>query len=267
VRVVSWNLGYWTPATFKGVENRRRQWDYLLDLEPTIALLQECRPEDLENLTAERGANYRAVGGIPSGWTACSTIVVPRDLNVTPIPPDTLWMEYLSGYVARAELPGLLRGLPLQVACVHASAKVVTDRVLSEADHAVLKRPGCDLAWHCDLVAAALHRWSGPEFIIAGDWNTARLFDTTYPGRWPDAGKDFFALLASWGWDETARRHHSDEIATFRSQNDGPKLGEYQLDHMFTGPSLAGRLTAFDVHTDVFTDALSDHAPIVADFS
>lgn len=267
MRVVSWNLGYWTPGTYKGVYNRRRQWDYLLGLEPTIALLQECRPEDLANLTASRGADFQVVGAIPIGWTACSAIVVPRDLDVVQATPDTPWLEYLSGYVARAELPGLLTGSPLRIASVHASAKAVTDPVLSLSDHGALKRPGCEQAWHCDLVAAALRPWAGTKFVIAGDWNTARLFDTTYPGQWPDAGKDFFALLAGWEWDETARRLHPEEIATFRSQNEGPKLGDYQLDHMFTDPYIAERLTAFDVHTDVLTEALSDHAPLVADFN
>jgi exonuclease III len=50
MRVVSWNLAYMKPARFKEVENRRRQWEFLGSLQPDIAMLQECRPEDLTNL-------------------------------------------------------------------------------------------------------------------------------------------------------------------------------------------------------------------------
>jgi len=50
MRVVSWNLAYMKPAGFKEVENRRRQWEFLGALQPDIAMLQECRPEDLTNL-------------------------------------------------------------------------------------------------------------------------------------------------------------------------------------------------------------------------
>jgi exonuclease III len=50
MRVVSWNLAYMKPARFKEVENRHRQWEFLRSLQPDIAMLQECRPEDLTNL-------------------------------------------------------------------------------------------------------------------------------------------------------------------------------------------------------------------------
>lgn len=84
MRFVTWNLGYLTPATYKGVDNRRRQWEYLLNLEPTVALLQECRPEDLDNLACDRRAPARRVRFWAhhrpiAGWPQPGTVVCMSD--------------------------------------------------------------------------------------------------------------------------------------------------------------------------------------------
>lgn len=45
--MVTWNLAYWTPGAFNSIPNQQRQWRFLLDLDPDVMLVQECRLEDL----------------------------------------------------------------------------------------------------------------------------------------------------------------------------------------------------------------------------
>lgn len=262
MRIVSWNMAYWKPAGFRAITNRRRQWAYLTALAPDIALLQECRPGDFDSFApAWAQAEYAVVGAIPDRWTACSAILVRRSFAPVFVEPDdTEWFRYFSGYLARCRLaiPGVGA---VDVASVHSVAKEVDDPCLDDNGHERISHGGADRAWHCDLAAAALRGWVGPRFIVGGDWNTARLFDQTYPGRWPDAGAGFFEALAGWGWCESLRRFHPEEICTYLD----PKSAPYELDHLFTDGETHAGLTSCDVFDGPLVRALSDHAPIVAE--
>jgi len=45
VTVISWNMDIWKKATFGGDRDHlRRAWQFLADLRPDIALVQEARP-------------------------------------------------------------------------------------------------------------------------------------------------------------------------------------------------------------------------------
>lgn len=264
MRIVSWNMAYWKPGGFNAVANRQRQWSLLLALGPDLALLQECRPGDFEAFApAWALEDYQILGAIPKGWTACSAVLARRTLEAEPIEPDdTAAFRYFSGYLARARvrLPG---AGPTQVASVHAIAAEVDNPVVTDADHAEMKRTSADKAWHCDVAAFSLQDWIRGPFVVGGDWNTARLFDETYPDKWPNAGREFFELLASWGWDESLRRFHPDEIRTYLD----PASGPYELDHLFTDTGLGARLTSCEVLTLPALAGLSDHAAVIADFA
>jgi exonuclease III len=266
VRVVTWNLGYWTPGKFNSIANRQRQWRFLLRLAPDLMLLQECRPEDLA--TVDGAAPYEVVGAIPKRWTACSAVVAKRDLDPLAAERPGPWFEFLSGYVALSTIATEIGRL--LVASVHTPARVVEDPCLTDADHATLRRPGVGHAWHNDLAfaaIAALQKEAG--FIVGGDWNTARLFDTVHPEGTADgamAGGEFFTRAASHGWVETMRQKWPDEVQTYLKTG----VAAYELDHVFTDAALAKQFEDCKVVLDIDgTPAanVSDHAPVVTDFS
>jgi len=264
MRVVSWNLAYMKPAGFKKVENRRRQWEFLGGLQPDIAMLQECRPEDLINLAPlEMKNEYKVLGKIPLNWSACSALLLRSDFIAEHLPPSSPWLEYLSGYLCRASFN--IYGRKILSASVHTPAKEVNDPRVSQDDHTKIKRPSLELAWHNDLAAAALaaalaDKSAGFDgFIISGDWNTARLFDKTMGGT---ACAEFFAMRTDNGWYESLRKFYADEVQTFLA----PKGKPYELDHMFTDSALYEKLVSCEVMRSEMSDDLSDHAPIVANF-
>jgi hypothetical protein len=63
MRVVTWNLAYMTPGTYKATTIREQQWQFLLGLDADLMLLQECRPDDLATV-AGSDAGYDVVGSL-----------------------------------------------------------------------------------------------------------------------------------------------------------------------------------------------------------
>lgn len=272
MRLLTWNMAYWKPAGFKTIENRRRQWALLGALGPDVALLQECRPDDLNNLAPTwMRDEYDIVGAIPERWTACSALLARKyfaaeRLDVAAVPkPERRWLEYLSGYIAEARISTGLG--PIVVASVHTVAKEVIDPAVTDDDHARIRRPALSRAWHNDLAVAALMPLVGDgHFIVGGDWNNAVLFDTNYPAGaegGPGASGEFFAARQEGGWHHALRKFEPDEVGTYLD----PKSAAYELDHVFTDRALHDALTSCAVLAHPPLAELSDHAPLVAELT
>lgn len=257
VRVVSWNLGYWTPGCgFNTVANRQAVWEYLADLGPDVVLAQECRPEDA--VTKAGGFDdYVVVGAIPPRWTACSVVVARRDLAPTPAERPGLLLERLSGYVALAEirLPGSEQCL---LGSVHAPAKLIPPEWVSDAERARIGRPETGEVWHNDAAVAAVEPLAAccAAFVVGGDFNTCRSYDD-HPtfGQVPNC-RSWFERRQDGGWFDAMRRFHPDELRTYLK----PGTGSYELDHVFTNGGLYGRITECRV---LDAGGLSDHAPLL----
>ena len=100
-------------------------------------------------------------------------------------------------------------------------------------------------------MVAALTPWiDGNPFIVGGDWNNAKLFDTIYPAGaegGPGASTEFFASRSTAGWHHALRKFHRDEQRTYLD----PGSAAYELDHIFTDAQLHERLRACDVVNEV----------------
>jgi exonuclease III len=267
LRVASWNMAFWNWGHYKSTSNRRRQWAFLLALGPDIAFLQECRPEDLANLApAWANDEYEIIGSIPRGWVACSAVLARRSLTPSRLGLSALpaveqrWFRWLSGYVVPVSIKCGTE--EVVAASVHAPAKVVSHPSISHADHDRVKRNSLPEAWYDDFAAACLRSAvDGHRFVVGGDWNIARLFDLVYAGHWPVAGQEFFDRAAQWGWRESLRKFHPDEVRTYLH----PGCRPYELDHLFTDDQLHRRMTRCDAIDDGLVRELSDHAPLIAD--
>lgn len=267
MRVLTWNMAYMKPGRYKGTPNRRRQWALLAAIAPDIALLQECRPSDLASLApAWMVDEYELVGTLPSGQVAGSAVLARRQYRPAPLDPGRVpkreqrWHDFFAGYVSAATLT--LEHGEVTVASVHALAGEVTNPAITPADHAATKRPSPRSTYYNDLAAAALRPLTTQtSFVIGGDWNISLLFDTAYPSVAP-ASAEFFAARASDGWHHALRKFEPREVRTYTD----PKSGPYELDHLFTDPTLHSALTSCHVVSDEAFRLLSDHAPVLAEF-
>ena len=267
MRVLTWNMAYMKPGRYKAAANRRRQWALLGAIAPDIALRQECRPSDLASLApAWMVDEYELVGPLPGGQVAGSVVLARRQYHPAPLEPGRVpareqgWLDFFAGYVSTATLR-LAHG-EVTAASVHANAGEVTSPAVSDADHAEAKRPSLRRSHNNDLAAAALRPLTAQtSFLIGGDWNSALLFDTAYPSIAP-ASAEFFAARASDGWHHALRKFEPREVRTYSE----PRSGPYELDHLFTDPTLHAALTSCHIVSDEAFRLLSDHSPVLAEF-
>lgn len=265
MRVVSWNMAYMKPGKFRGRENRRRQWALLAALDPDIALLQECQPADLNALAPQWMPGRYDIIGLPrSSRVGGSSILAKKELALRPGPEvptqhEHLW-EAFRGYVTTGVVD-LHGGGSVTLASVHALAGSDTPATVTDADSAAARRPSRARAGHNDLAALMLQEMQSDRFVFAGDWNVARLFDTTAPKTAPGNG-EFFEMRESHGWRDAMRRFHSAEVRTYLSSGTAP----FELDHAFLDEVLYQSLTRAVVLTGTPADELSDHAPMLCEF-
>jgi endonuclease/exonuclease/phosphatase family metal-dependent hydrolase len=238
-RVVSWNLNHGAK--------RDEQWRFLLEqLDPDLAVLQEARLPP--PWVAERGGALVFAPKAPGSGRG-TAIYVRRP----PLRPIRLANQ--DGYfaAARLRLPG---GRPALALSVHGR----TDR----------SRPGGHyyltnyLRPEFDALASQLNNFRGRCFV-GGDFNLSRGLDEAYGYRLeqPRSHGGFFSWLE--------RKHNLIECCCTAGEKrslyrKGPRHPDYQLDHLFVSRTLAGSRGSCKV-LDWELDGLSDHAPVVADFS
>ncbi len=260
--MISWNLGYWTTgAPYRTIANREGQWEWLARLQPDIALMQECRPEDpCRRVPSDLWAEYEVIGRIPDGWRACSVVLARRSLDPRPAHRNGPLLEFLSGYLALAEvtLPG---GTETLVASVHTPARMIEDESIPAADRARAARPESGEVWHNDVAVAGLEPMASvaQSFLIGGDFNTCRAFDEPKWAPTPSCAA-WFERRAVHGWCESLRKFWPEEVRTYMKDGTDP----YELDHVFTDRGLHDLLERCEVLE--MPAGLSDHAPLLAEF-
>lgn len=177
--------------------------------------------------------------------------------------PESHPLSRFEHYTAFGHLSIPDRAGPILLASVHARAQPVPASWLEGLDVDRIRRSTLNDVFHNDFAFYGLADYAGEDFIVAGDWNTARLVDK-YAARWGLGGEAFFERAAQMGWIECMRRFHENEVRTwFREGND-----RYQLDHIFCGSSLSETLSSCEVIPDAAERLeLSDHAPVLVEFA
>lgn len=265
-RVVTWNVHGATADSGRGV------WEYLLELNPDVALLQEVGgiPEHVSarfDCYAERAmTNTRP--------QCFSTAVLVRGRIGRPVPlsvPEDWAAKELKHFggnlVAMELLPD--KGPALKAVSAYSPAWPVDRARLSSFDVTrVCLTQNADV-WVADLLWASLqHQQPDPSesWIVAGDLNLSVTFDSW--GKKPRGNQEYLDRMKALGFVECLAHKQQKLTPTFRHPRGSIK---HQMDHLFVTNTLAGRLVACDTGSEerVFgaSPRLSDHLPIVADFT
>lgn len=248
MRIVSWNMNG---------RSGDEAWRHLLDvLNPDIALLQEARPNP--GIQAELGQRlvWQPISGVSWG----TAIVATGPAASVDVELPTPWMDYVR--IAAADVD--LGSQCIRAVSVHPHHQKFDESLLAERPDLDPKLDGATAVWSCDVAYALANRLvlQSDHFVVGGDWNTARLFDTTMGYLEPGAGAAFFARAIDNGWHDCYFSRHGREGRTwFRGNDHG-----YQLDHVFTDNATGATVT--DCWIDeraAVQPRLSDHAPVIVD--
>ena len=111
--------------------------------------------------------------------------------------------------------------------------------------------------------------FNAQDIVISGDFNMDRRMDdnptkSKFSKKGETRHNNFFDGILDLGFHDCLRKYHSLPMQTYR-HNRG--IYPWELDHMFVTPELFERLRSINVFVDDNILQLSDHNPIVANFS
>jgi endonuclease/exonuclease/phosphatase (EEP) superfamily protein YafD len=235
VRVVSWNMGAWTPA-LRDSSRRENAWERLVELrpQPDLALLQEAT-----DAPARLGLESQ-LGGLGNGRAIGSLIWSPR---LPLVEPARLQGIGEHGYIATGRVASGDREIALV------------------SFHARTGGPG-SIA-HVEALLDRLGDWiSRRSFILAGDFNSCRLANEAWPGY---RHLEFFKRVeADYGMFNCYWQKHGEERRTYWKDCQGAG-NPFQDDHIFVSSDLGPAVRSCEVLDYEQFRGISDHAPIMAE--
>jgi len=264
VRVVSWNCRRATARS--GV------WDYLLELSPDLALLQEVSgiPKHIERQYAIFQLYPLGKNGLPQKFT--SAILVRGSIgNPITLQGPAPWVDdELRRFAGNLISVGLKpdHGPRLKAICVYSPPWPVDQSRLAGVDVSPVRLTQNRDVWVGDLLWAALTSLK-PEprdpWIIGGDFNLCETFDAWRGG--PRGNREYLDRMGRLGLVDCLRYAKGALTPTFRTHRGGTITA--QIDYLFVTDLLRASLVSCDTgpRQRVFEGRLSDHLPIVADFA
>lgn len=224
MHIVSWNMGCSFPGRYR--RTHADAWRYLLGLQPDVLFVQEALLSAAP--AADRG---NVVWSADRGRESATAVVVRPGVKATPVN-----VRARASYVAAASVESSIG--PLLLASVHVG-------------------PG-DYKENRRVVVQKLRKLTaGQRFVVGGDVNAARHWDTVYGGR---THAEFFATLGKCGFHDCHWTQHGREVQSFWGRQ---AKEAYQCDHIFTdtktGEGLIRDCTVID---NAEVRALSDHGPL-----
>ena len=263
-RVITWNC--------RRAKATSAVWDYLLDLAPDVALLQEIGelPERVAHHYDSRLVHPRKKTG---GDQRFQTGILVRGSIIEPLPMSGPYdwvdeeLEYFAGNLPAFSIE-LENGIRLNAVSVYSPAWPVSRSRLKGLDISDVKLTQNPDVWVADLLWASLKHHlpnATADWLIAGDFNSSETFDQ-WPGG-PRGNREYLDRMASLGLVECLRHVQGQLTPTFRNARGGEM--KHQMDHLFVTSGVAAHLASCETGSaeQVLDRGLSDHLPIVADFT
>ena len=264
MRVISWNCNK--------AKASRHTWDYLLELQPDIALLQEVAslPSLISKMYHVHTHAPRRQNGADQAFM--TAILAKSSIKAAfPLTSPLGWVKRELGWFSgnfESCILDLGKTTRIRVVSVYSPAWPVAKARLLGDDPGDVKLTQNKDVWAADLLWASLREMLPQReepWIIAGDFNCSETFDEWKDG--PRGNKEYLDRMKDIGLTECLRHHKGKLVPTFL--NTDRKTHIHQMDHMFVTSDLS--LILRDCYVGdreiVFGQKLSDHLPIIADFA
>jgi len=266
-RVVAWNC--------RRASRTSHAWDYLLELDPDVALLQDFGkiPASVSQVYSSTEDAAVIETGRPRRFGTGVLVKGTVDADL-PMPAPNEWvtqeLEILKGnFVAKAVT--LHNGFRLNIISVYSPARPIDPLRLQGIDTTGIQLTQNRNVWGTEILWASLSAMNfkaDEAFIVGGDFNSSETFDDMWPGG-PRGNREFIERMRALGLRDCLRSFKGQLTPTFRNPRGGQVI--HQIDHLYATEALLNILRRCDVGSAerVFASvpSLSDHLPIVADFS
>lgn len=253
MKIISWNCK-------RATATRNPLWNYLLEAQPDIALLQE-----VSSLPAEISQTYNVIQKRAMGKVVeqrFSNVILSKHPVVNKVQlthPDPTIKQVLETHGSNALTYEIdINAAIFTVTCVYSPVWPVEGVLADDEKYSI---------WFTEILAAAIEQQaknSVSNWIVASDFNSSVTFDTL-PG-FIGGNEETFENIVAAGFTELLKYHQGALTPTFKNPRGGKVI--HQIDHMFVSNNLVPRLTGCKTGSveDVFDQNLSDHLPIIATF-
>jgi exonuclease III len=265
MRICCWNVRRATSGC--------AAWELFNELSPDLALLQEVSALP-KTISEQYQVVLRRAAGKAGQSQRFNTAILVRGIIATEIPLSSRWdwvnseLEHFKGNLLAYEVNVL--GQKYRVLSAYSPAWPVESERLWGIDVTPIKLKLNPKLWVTELLWAALLDSCDVNqplpWIVGGDLNSSETFDYMWRGG-PRGNREILDRMHDLGLRECLRHWNGSLVPTFRNPRDGRIV--HQMDHLFVSESLASRLVSCITveQARVFNASLSDHLPIVADFS
>ena len=271
MRVITWNI--------HGARKNSSVWDFLMDLQPDVALLQEvgsspehfikefdgvCRPAIFKN-----GKPQRFSTGVFVNGEVLEEVTFSSSLD---------WinheLDFFKGNLVSCRVQPINHP-PITVVSVYSPAWPINADRLEGVDVSQISTKISGEVWCADALWAGLQKsiTDSETWVVGGDFNSSETFDV----EWQEKHDRVFGIrssgnakmlqrLCDLGLSECLRQSNSGTIVpTFRHSTGEI---EHQIDHLFVSNDFYSQLEKCTVGDQaiIFGKSLSDHLPIIADF-
>jgi len=264
-RVVTWNLHHGKVSSLA--------WDYLLELNPDIALLQEVGilPEKISSRFSKYASIAIKKDGMPQRFNTAILVkgrVGEPILLSAPIQWMAKELKRFDGNLVTGQVV-LDNGPIVKAVSVYSPAWAIERTRVSIYDLSEITLPTANGIWLADILWASLKHMklnANEPWIIAGDFNLSETFDTWNVGK--QSNRAYLQRMRELGLTECLRESQGQLTPTFRNPTRGNPV-MHQMDHLFVTNVLADNLVTCSTGDKdiVFGERLSDHLPIIADFA
>ena len=265
-RIVAWNC--------RRASRSSKAWDYLLELDPDVVLLQEVGgiPDHVASVFAFASATPVTLSGKPQRFQT-SVLAKGQITNDIELLAPNDWvareLEFFRGNFVAKQLR-LQNGLDLKVVSVYSPAFPVAKARLVGIDTTGIQLTQNRDVWATEILWACLRSMDIREddrFVVGGDFNSSETFDTLWRDG-PRGNLEIIERMHTLGLRDCLRTFQGRLTPTFRHST-GTVI--HQIDHLYVTKALLNTLAQCSVGSAerVFgvTPLLSDHLPIVADFA
>lgn len=261
MKIITWNM---RRATSKSVA-----WDYLMGLNPDIALLQEVNgiPESISGEYSVHALPAISQKGNLQKFHSVILSKYPLVADVE-LSSTVAWVndarKFFKGNIIAKVVD--VNGRLVNVVNAYSPAWIVPATFTDGIDVTGIKLTQNPHVWATEILWKVLvdHPIIHSEpWIVGGDFNSSETFDYMW-GSSPRGNLEIIERMNAIGLFDALRTHHGCLVPTHKNNRGGKII--HQLDHLYLSNALIDAVKDCQIgrHEDVFETNLSDHVPIIA---
>ena len=242
-------------------------WNYLKEIDPDIALLQEVNeiPQEISNIYSFRIRKARNKNGQDQKFG--TAVLVKGDiLDEINLTSDLDWIkkeiDHFRGNLLAYRV-NTKDHQKINIVSVYSPAWCIDSERIQDIDVSGVKLDNNPDIWFTEILWKSLQYEKidpNDSWVVAGDLNCSLTFDI----KWGPRGNDqVIKRIEDLGFYECLRGIHKKVVPTFRTSRGHI---EDQIDHLFISSHLRNKLIDCSVGShEVFDQSLSDHLPVIAE--